>query len=79
MRCRNPVVDRYRAEALKIAQVVLQRTLNTPAKINSLSVEDLEDLQDHEVEVRHRLSLAPRRRQVRLPQSSHRSEAQVIL
>jgi hypothetical protein len=61
MRCRNPLVDRHRAQALKIVQAVLQRTLNTPAKVDSLRAEELEDLQDSEVEVRHCLSLSPRR------------------
>ncbi len=81
MHCRNPLVDRHRAQALKIAQAVLQRRLRTPAKVDSLRAEELEALQESEVEVRHCLSLAPRRRQLRLPHSTRRSvsQAQVVL
>jgi hypothetical protein len=81
MRSKNPVIDRHRAQALKIAQAVLQRTLSTPAKVGSLCAEELEDLQDSEVEVRYCLALSPRRRQQRLPRSTRRSitQAQMIL
>ncbi len=81
MRCRNPLVDRHRAQALKIAQAVLQRTLSTPAKVDTLCAEELEDLQDSEVEVRHCLSLSPRRRQQRLSRSVRRgvTQTQVVL
>lgn len=81
MRCRNPVVDRHRAQARKIAQVVLQRTLSTPARVDSLCMEELEDLQDSEVELRHQLSLSPRRRQLRLSRFARRgvSSVQVVL
>jgi hypothetical protein len=81
MRCRNPRVARHRAQALKIAQAVLQRRLHTPAKVDSLCAEDLEDLEESEVEVRHCLSPVPRRLQQRLPRSTRRSltQAQMVL
>ncbi len=79
MRCRNPVIDHHRASVLKRAQAVLQRTLSTPAEVASLCVEELEDLQDSEVEVRYCLSFVACRRHRRLLRSPRRSEAQVIL
>ena len=71
MRCKNPVVDHHRAQALKLTQTVLQRVLNTPTTLASLYAEELEDLQDSEVEVRYCLSLSPRRWQLRLPRSTY--------
>lgn len=73
---RNVVIDHRRANALKRAQAVLQRSLSTPAKVANLCEDELEDLQDCEVEVRHCLSLDPRRRQLRLPRSSRRGVVQ---
>lgn len=80
MRSRNPVVDRYRARALQRAQAIL-RTLSIPANVDSLCEEELEDLQESEVEVRHCLACSPRRWQQRLPRSTRRgiTQAQMIL
>lgn len=80
MRSRNFVVDRHRARALQRARAIL-RTLSIPANVDSLCEEELEDLQESEVEVRHCLSLASRRRQRRLPHSTRRftTQAQVVL
>ncbi len=72
MHCRNPLVERDRAQARRLEQTVLQRRLRTPAKVDSLRVEELEDLQDSEVELRHRLSLSPRWKQLRIRRSASR-------
>ncbi len=61
---RNPLVEHHRAQALKTAQTTLQRYLSTPALVSTLSLEELELLQESEVELRHHLS---RRRKLRLP------------
>lgn len=72
MRCRNPLVDRHRAQALKRAQAGLQRTLGTPLRVDTLCVEELEDLQEREIEVRYCLTLSPRRWQHRLRHIHHK-------